>query len=328
MKRRTVRAKVGRARSATAIALAVLCLGAAARARDIVELRGGQSLEGEVIRETEDAVWLKSGSGTIRLDRSRVVRIERDKPLPSWRVRLRRKLAEDRRKRAELAQAAAEKARAERKAEESTEDDEKAERLVADLASDDPETRRKAAALIELEGDGVVPALTKGLFHGNAFARESSARLLGKLEARQSVRQMIIALRSSVPEKEKIRPWQRPFVRGLRASLAATTGQDLGVSLYRTHQGKAVEKYVAWWDGEAPAGEPEGKGEAEVKGEPRRGACLEWDTPQVGEEPIAEDDPEREKKLFEARRIGDERHAYSPPRAFLASPFGDAPEER
>ena len=57
--------------------------------------------------------------------------------------------------------------------------------------------------------------------------------------------------------------------------------------------------------------------------EPVKGACIEWDTPQVGEETIAEDDPEREKKLWDARRIGGERYSYSPPKSFV-DPLGEA----
>jgi hypothetical protein len=306
----------GVARTGVAVALAVVCLGTAARARDMIHLKGGQFLEGEVTKETDDAVWLKAGNSTIRLDRSRVMRIERDKPLPSWQARLRAKLKKDRQKREKAARAAAEKARAEKKAADPKKDDEKTARLVDDLASDDADTRKKAAALLEREGAKAEPALTKGLIHPSAFARESSARILGKIGGRSSVRAMIIALRSAVPEKEKIRPWQRSFVRALRSSLSATTGQDFRVSIHRTQQGKAVEKYVAWWDGEDPSGAKEGSPE------PKKGACIEWDTLQVGEATIAENDPEREKKLWDARQIGSERHSYTPPTSFV-DPLGE-----
>ncbi|MHC4252388.1 MAG: HEAT repeat domain-containing protein [Planctomycetota bacterium] len=307
----------GWARSCSAVALAVVCLATATRARDVIHLRDGQFLEGTVTRETDEAVWLTVRNSTVRINRSRVKRIERDKPLPSWEARFRAKLREDRERRAAAALAAAEKTRAEKKTAASKKDEERAARLVADLASDDPDARREAVALLEREGAKAIPALTKGLTHANTFARESSARLLGRLGARQSVREMIIALRSAVPEKDKIRPWQRSFVRALRVSLQHTTGQDFGVSLYGTHQGKAVEKYVEWWDGEAPGG-----GKAGGPG-PSKGACIGWDTPQVGEEQIAEDDPEREKKLWDARRIGNERRTYSAPKSFT-DPFGEA----
>ena len=304
-------------RSVAAVALAAVCLCTAAQARDIVHLKGGQFFDGEVIRETDDAVWIKVGKSTMRLDRSRVSRIERAEPLRSWEVLLREKLKEERERRAEAARARAEEARAAAKAADSKKSDEMAARLVEALASKDPEARKQAAALLEREGARAVPALTEGLRHGNAFARESSARILGKLRARQSVREMIIALRSAVPEKKKVRPWQRPFVRALRTSIKAVTGQDFGVSLHAASQGKAAERYVAWWDGQDPTG-----GEKGGPG-PTRGACIEWDTPQVGEEPIDEEDPEREKKLWDARRIGDERYSYSPPKSFM-DPLGGA----
>jgi len=306
----------GTVRSTAAVVLAAVSFCTVARARDIVHLRGGRFIEGEVTRETDDAIWIKSGNSTMRLNRSRVTRIERDQPLQSWEVIFRAKLKEERERRAVAARAKAEEARAAAKAADSKKIDERATRLVEDLASGDPEARKQAAALLEREGAGAVAALTRGLRHKSAFARESSARILGRLRARESVREMIIALRSAVPEKEKVRPWQRPFVRALRTSLVAVTGQDFGVSLHGTFQGKAVEKYVAWWDGEDPAGKKEGGPE------PAKGACIEWDTPQVGEETIAEDAPEREKKLWEARRIGGERHSYSPPKSFV-DPLGE-----
>jgi hypothetical protein len=308
------------ARTGAAVALAVICLGTAASARDIVHLEGGQVLEGEVTRETADAIWLKSADSTMRIKRSRVMEIERDKPLSPWQIKLRAKRKKEARKRAEAAKVAAEKAKVEKKAGDTKKDSEKAERLLEDLASADADTRREAAALLEREGSKAVPALTtKGLRHKNSFAREYSARILGKLQARQSVRAMIIAIRSAVPAKDKIRPWQRSFVRALRTSLSATTGQNFGVSFYGTHQGKVAEKYVTWWDGEDPSGGGDGGAK------PKKGACIEWDTLQVGEEPVEaeEDDPELEKKLWDARRIGSERNSYSPPKAFV-DPFGDA----
>jgi hypothetical protein len=310
------------ARFAGGIVLAALCLAGAARARDIVQLRDGRYLEGEVTKQTDEAIWLKIGRGTLRLNRSEIRRIERAKPLPTWEALLRKKLREDREKRGKAARDSADKAQADKKAAVTEEEDRKAMGLVDDLASDDGETRKEAAALLELAGEKAVPALTKGLLHRSAFARESSARILGKVGGRGSVRAMIIALRSAVPEKAKIRPWQRSLVRALRANLVAVTKQDFGVSLYGTHQGKSAEKYVEWWDGEAPVGKTEGDDAKKSGPAPKKGACIEWDTPQVGEEPIPEDDPEREKKLYEARKIGGERHSYSAPKSFT-DPFGE-----
>jgi hypothetical protein len=308
----------GIARAGVVVALAVVCLGTSARARDIVHLDDGRFLEGEVTRETNDALWLTSGNSTIRIQQSRIMRIERNKPLPPWQVRRRKKLKEELAKRAEANKAAAEKARLAKKAADTKKDAEKAARLIEDLGSDDADTRRQAAALLEREGPKAIPALTDGLRHANTFARESSARLLGRANARESVRAMIIALNSAVPEKRKIRPWQRSFVRALRTSISAMTGQDFKVSVFQTYQGKAAEEYVTWWDGEDPTVEKKGGGR------PIRGACISWDTPQIGEESIDAKDPELEKKLWDARRIGDERNSYTPPES-SGSPLGDAP---
>jgi hypothetical protein len=292
------------------VALAWAAFGAAeALARDLVHLRTGRTIEGTIERETAEVVILRVANGSVRIPRSQVSRIERGQELPNWAIELRRKMAEElrERQRAERQKSAshAEEGAASKKAEA------RLKALVEELASDDPDTRRRAVALLEREGQPAVPVLSGALFHANAFARERAAGILGRLNARAAVRTMLVALRSAVPDSRRIRPWQRPFVRALRASLVKITGQDFGLSFYATGQDKVVEKYVAWWDG-APAAKPD---------EVPEGACVTWDTPQVGEKEIAEDDPEREKKLWEARQIGKERRSYTPPRSFT-DPFG------
>ncbi|MHC4506068.1 MAG: HEAT repeat domain-containing protein, partial [Planctomycetota bacterium] len=197
--------------------------------------------------------------------------------------------------------------------------------LVEELASDDPDTRRRAAALLEREGEDAVPVLSGALFHASTFARERAASILGKLNARAAVRTMLVALRSAVPEIKKVRPWQRAFVKAVNTSLAKITGRNFRVSLRTGAQGKVVDKYLEWWDG-PPAAKPDrvasgSSSKATRRGEVPKGACVTWDTPQVGEKEIAEDDPEREKKLWESRRVGKERRTYTPPKSFT-DPFG------
>ena len=294
------------------VALAWAAFGAAeALARDLVHLRTGRTIEGTIERETATVVILRVANGSVRIPREQVSRIERGQELPTWAIELRRKMAEEIRER--------ERERAERKKGASSavegaasgKAEARLKALVEELASDDPDTRRRATALLEREGEAAVPVLSGALFHANAFARERAAGVLGKLNARAAVRAMIVALRSAVPEIKKVRPWQRAFVKAVNASLAKITGRNFHVSLRTGAQGKVVDKYLAWWDG-PPAAKPD---------EVPKGACVTWDTPQVGEKEIAEDDPEREKKLWEARRVGKERRTYTPPKSFT-DPFG------
>ena len=294
------------------VALAWAAFGATeALARDLVHLRTGRTIEGTIESETAQVVVLRVANGSVRIPREQVSRIERDQELPTWAVELRRKmekeLSERARKRAELRKSAssAEEGDASKKTEA------RLKALVEELASGDSDTRRRAAALLEREGEPAVRVLSGALFHSSTFARERAAGILGKLNARAAVRTMLVALRSAVPEIKKVRPWQRAFVKALNTSLAKITGRSFRVSLRTAAQGKVVDKYLVWWDG-PPAAKPD---------KTPKGACVTWDTLQVGEEEIAEDDPEREKKLWEARRVGKERRTYTPPKSF-SDPFG------
>ncbi len=285
----------------------------AAHARDLVQLRNGRVLEGRVIKETKDVVILRVANGTVRIEQADVFSIERGQALPSWKVDLRREQKKQRAKRAaELAAKAAEIRKIWREAV-SGKDEARLHQLVEDLASNDPDTRRQARALLEREGRAAVPTLTGALAHRSGFARESAASLLGKIGARASVKAMLIALRSAVPDKKKVLHWQRPFVRALRTSLVSITRKDFGLSVYAGGQGKAVEKYISWWDGAAVKGKPD---------EVPNGACVTWDTPQVGEEEVDPDDAEREKKLWGARRVGGARYSYTPPKTPIERIFG------
>jgi hypothetical protein len=294
------------------IALAWAAFGAAeAVARDLVHLRTGRTIEGTIESETPRVVVLRVANGSVRIPREQVSRIERDQELPEWEIELRRKMAKELRER--------ERKRAEQRKSASSAEEEDASKkaearlkaLVEELASGDPDARRRAAALLEREGEAAVPVLSGALFHSSTFARERAASILGKLNARAAVRTMLVALRSAVPEIKKVRPWQRAFVRVMNASLEKITGRNHRVSLRTAAQGKVVDKYLEWWDG-PPAAKPE---------DVPKGACVTWDTPQIGEKEIAEDDPEREKKLWQARRVGKERRTYTPPKSFT-DPFG------
>jgi len=304
-------------RTSTGVVIALILAATGARARDVVYLRSGAALEGRIEKETSRHVTLRMHSGTTRISRDKVDYIERDEPLAAWEI-------EYRRKRAEREKALAEdlKRRLEEKKKAAAERDEgggatpkeeaRLRRLAEDLASDDADTRKEAKSLLEGEGKKAVPILTKTLLHRSIRARETAAILLGKANAKESVRVMLIALAGAVPDSKKVRFWQRGFVRALRNSIVKVTGQSFRLSLQAANQDKVVKKYVEWWEGPT------------VKGKDvPQGAYLKWDTPQVGEKKIAEDDPEREKKLWEARKIDGERASYPVPEGLSAGSVAD-----
>lgn len=291
-------------RLALLLAFALSC-GAVAEARDLVHLKNGNVLEGDVIQESADMVVLRLSRGTTRIPRSDVYMIERGQELPAWALERRRQLIDAMKRRQELLQ----QTQLQEAAKKSTGPSERIKNLIEDLGAEDEETRRQARDALSAAGREAIPALTAALAQQSAFRREGAAGLLGELNARASVKAMLVALRSAVPEKARIPPWQRRFVRVLRDSLRKITGRNFGLSDRRAAQAKTIAKWVEWWEGASP----EGAGAEAVP----KGAYATWDTPQVGEPEFDPDDPEHEKKLWEARRLGSEKHAYRPPPGFL-----------
>ncbi len=297
---------------------AVACLGGEARALDVVRLRNGRSLEGEVKEETSKYVMLEYEGGLVRIKRADISAIDKDRPVADWEVEMRIRA---RREAAAVAKAALEEFEAslQQGTEPGAEVDEQLEseeaerlkKLIEDMASADADARRLARELVEREGGKAVPALTEALFHSSSFVRTAAADILGDVRARQSVRDMIVALRSAVPEKVKVRPWQRQFVKEVRDGLRGITGQSFGLRARGADQGKAAAAWVEWWDGKPSADKP---------GAVPKGAYADWDTPQVGEPKLDEKDKEYARKLFEARRVGNTRHSYTAPAGFGTGP--------
>ena len=308
--------------SAVAALAAFACLGGQARALDVVRLRNGRSLEGKVTEETTKHIILEYEGGLLRIRRADIFMIEKDRPLAEWEARMRERA---RREAEALAKAVlaefegtqpgpARAGKADKRLLEGRQglerrETERLKRLVEDMAAPDPETRTSARQIIEREGRKAVPVLSEALFHKSAFARTAAAEILGSLRARESVRDMIVALRAAVPDSVKVRHWQRRFVRALREGLRGITGRNFGLNPRGAGEDKAVAKWVEWWDGKPPT---KGAGDDESPAVPR-GAYADWDTPQHGETELDEEAPEYAEKLWEARRVGDRRHSYSPP---------------
>lgn len=271
----------------------------------LIHLATNAVLRGWLAYEGKDHVILNVDKGSLRIPRTDIVRVER---LPEVSQEELMRLREAAGTTSEVEEEAGRAS--------TTPDAKQQERLrklIAGLASEDPAVRAEARSNLEREGKSAVPALTQTLFSDNYFARLAAAELLGKLSARESVRDMLVALRSAIPDSMKVRPWQRQFVKALTTSLARITGQPVDIRERMADQDKAVLKLIEWWDG------PSGSKEIPPKG----AACVGWDTPQVGEPEIPEDDPERERKLWESRRVGTRMHAYRPPQAFVQNVFGE-----
>jgi len=301
----------GRAFAGALCALALLAA-RTARAMDAVHLSTNVILKGRIVSEAGDHVILELERGSVKIPRADIVRIEK---LPAATVeeleRLRALAAESAEASPAETPAAEERVASPRGL--SPKAEERIKRLVAELASEDPAARAEARAKLEREGKAAVAALTGALFSESYFARLAAAELLGKAGARESVRDMLVALRSAVPDSTRVRPWQRQFVKALSASLERITGRPVDIRERMADQDKVVSRLLEWWDGPGDSKETP----------PREAACVGWDTPQVGEPEVAADDPERARKLWEARRVGARVHPYRPPRAFVENVFGE-----
>jgi hypothetical protein len=322
-----------------AVLAATLALGARAsrgeeaKVLDLVRLRNGRTLEGDVTEETKKYIVLRFEGGTLRIDRADIFTIERDRPVADWELEMRRRarLEADELARSalsEMEEAGDEEAELEGEVAAPAEDIdsrrskaeelERLKRLVEDMASADADTRDVARRLIEREGAKAVPVLAQALSHQSVFVRTAAADILGGLRARAAVRDMLVALRSSVPDKGKVKPWQRGFAKALRDGLRRITGQSFGLRPRGTNQGEFVAAWINWWDGAPSADEPEA---------PPRGAYADWDTRQVGEEKLDEKDPEYARKLAGVRQVGDKRNAYRQPADFGVVPGEEEEEE-
>ncbi len=306
--------------------------GAEARVMDLVRLLNGRTIEGDVTEETKKYILLRFEGGTLRIERSDIFTIEKDRPVADWEMEMRRRarLKADDLAKAALAEregAGGEETDFEEEGAEPAENVDnrrsKAEevkrlkRLVEDMASPDADTRDVARQLLAREGVKAVPVLARALSHQSTFVRTAAARILGNVRARAAVRDMLVALRSSVPDRGKVRPWQRGFVKAVRDSLRRVTGRSFGLRPRGSAQGKAAVEWIEWWDGVPSADDPEAA---------PQGAYAEWDTRQVGEKKMDEKDPEYAQRLAKARQIGNKRNSYRRPADFGGVPGGEEEE--
>jgi hypothetical protein len=299
-----------------AIAVAVLSSTRVAQAAsvDIIQLKSGSTLEGTIVEETDKHIQLDVSRGSVWIPIEDVAMIRRaQKPTPLSLERLRRLAEEIQRSTQSEPDEPGQSPEADAKGAE-VKSDPRVPRLIAALSSDDQAERDSAKSELAAIGGPAIPGLTDALGLQSIYARTAAAELLGQLSARQSVKEMLVALRSAIPDKNKVRPWQREFVKQLSAALSRVTAQRFDIKERGFNQAVVVEKFVEWWDG---------KGTPDKDGVPPPGACVTWDTPQVGEPEIAEDAPDRAAQLWEARRVGTRSVSYRAPKSFVDGISGD-----
>ncbi|HYG77393.1 MAG TPA: hypothetical protein VEK08_20470 [Planctomycetota bacterium] len=152
---------------------------------------------------------------------------------------------------------------------------------LARLATTEEAPRVAAKNEIAAMGPDVLPYVVAGINHVNVEARSSCMSLIGQLNGRTAVKQVIEVFYSVMPEKDAAPSWQVPFVRAIKETLPTITGQSfISVQPDKALVNDGLKKYIAWYT-----------------------ENFDRLPKQLGEPEIEPTDPDYAKKLKEARSL-------------------------
>lgn len=141
----------------------------------------------------------------------------------------------------------------------------------------------REAAVLDMQGLGaeVVPYCWAGVQNENASVRMACMRVLGGLNARNTIKRVIETFYMTMPATSQAATWNVPFVRTIKNTVASLTGQSyITVEPKSPAVQEGLRKYVEWY-------------EKNYDRLPR----------QVGEPDLDPTDAEYPKKLAEARKL-------------------------
>jgi len=123
------------------------------------------------------------------------------------------------------------------------------EDLMKDMDTNDPDARGKAKEKLEKIGTKVIASLTDGLYHKRTEARAACATLLGQMNARNAVKQLIEVFYAAVPDKGEPATYQVVFLRGVKTALMSTTGESyLNHEMDKPLVQDGLKKYIEWYE--------------------------------------------------------------------------------
>jgi len=161
------------------------------------------------------------------------------------------------------------------------EKEEKFKLAIERMATVDEPARAAAKSEILNMGPDVLPYVVAGINHVNVEARSSCMSLVGQLNGRSAVKQVIEVFYSVMPEKDAAPSFQVPFVRAIKETLTSISGQSfISVQPDKALVLDGLKKYVAWYNDN-----------------------YDRLPKQLGEPEIEPTDPEYAKKLKEARAL-------------------------
>jgi hypothetical protein len=171
---------------------------------------------------------------------------------------------------------------------------EKEEIFMAQLArmeSTNPDVRAAARSAVASMGPDALPYVVAGIQHQNVEARSTCMSLVGQLNGRTAVKQVIEVFYSAMPENDAAPSYQVPFIRSIKETLPAITGQSfIYVQPDKALVTDGLKKYVAWYN-----------------------ENYDRLPPQLGEPKIEATDPDYAKKLKEARKLKLEKKSWPRP---------------
>ncbi|MBI3832337.1 MAG: HEAT repeat domain-containing protein [Planctomycetes bacterium] len=191
------------------------------------------------------------------------------------------------------------------------EEKKKFEELMQALDNDDPNARAAAQTELGSLGTKAIAAIVDGLQHKRVEARAACATLLGQMNARNAVKQLLEVFYAAMPDKGEAATYQIPFIRALKVAMSATTGQSfINVEPDKPLVQEGLKKYIAWYN-----------------------ENFDRLPPQIDEELIEPTDPDYMKKLKEQRALKLEKKEWPKPplsveRAVGARKTPEAPVQR
>jgi len=159
------------------------------------------------------------------------------------------------------------------------------------MTSTDPGVRAGARAVVAQLGPDALPYVVAGIQHQNVEARATCMELVGQLNGRTAVKQVIEVFYSAMPENDAAPSFQVPFIRAIKETLSSITGQSfIYVQPDKALVLDGMKKYIAWYNDN-----------------------FDRLPPQLGEPKIEPTDPEYAKKLKKARELKLEKKSWPRP---------------
>ncbi|HEY3324040.1 MAG TPA: hypothetical protein VGP72_26545 [Planctomycetota bacterium] len=118
------------------------------------------------------------------------------------------------------------------------------------MATPDAGQRSAAKGEIAALGAEALPYLVAGIQHANVEARASCMSLVGQLNGRTAVKQVLEVFYSAMPATGQAANWQVPFIRAIRDTMPAISGQPFvpAVMPESAMVQEALKHYIDWYN--------------------------------------------------------------------------------